>query len=81
MSKSARVPLQLDTFLPYRLSVLSNTVSTAIAGAYHERFGLSIQRASLDNGLKVVMNPDHSAPTVAVSVTYGVGSLVGAGVS
>jgi predicted Zn-dependent peptidase len=38
------------------------------------RFGLSIQRASLDNGLKVVMNPDHSAPTVAVSVTYGVGS-------
>ncbi len=39
-----------------------------------ERFGLSIQRASLDNGLKVVMNPDHSAPTVAVSVTYGVGS-------
>jgi zinc protease len=39
-----------------------------------ERFGLSIQRASLANGLKVVMNPDHSAPTVAVSVTYGVGS-------
>jgi hypothetical protein len=34
--------LQLDSFLPYRLSVRSNTVSTAIAGAYHERFGLSI---------------------------------------
>ena len=39
-----------------------------------ERFGLSIQRAALDNGLRVVMNPDHAAPTVAVSVTYGVGS-------
>jgi zinc protease len=39
-----------------------------------ERFGLSIQRATLDNGLKVVLNPDHAAPTVAVSVTYGVGS-------
>ena len=39
-----------------------------------ERFGESIQRATLENGLKVVMNPDHSAPTVAVSVTYGVGS-------
>ncbi len=39
-----------------------------------ERFGLSIQRATLANGLKIVMNPDHSAPTVAVSVTYGVGS-------
>ena len=39
-----------------------------------ERFGVSIQRSKLDNGLKVVLNPDHSAPTVAVSVTYGVGS-------
>jgi DNA-binding MarR family transcriptional regulator len=35
-------PLQLDRFLPYRLSVLSNTVSSAIAGAYERRFGLSI---------------------------------------
>ncbi|HET7544208.1 MAG TPA: pitrilysin family protein [Polyangiaceae bacterium] len=39
-----------------------------------ERFGASIQRTVLDNGLKVVLNPDHSAPTVAVSVTYKVGS-------
>jgi len=37
-----RRPLQLDRFLPYRLSVLSNTVSSAIAGAYERRFGLSI---------------------------------------
>ncbi len=35
-------PLQLDRFLPYRLSVLSNTVSSAIAGAYERRFGLTI---------------------------------------
>ena len=40
-----------------------------------ERFGASIQRTVLDNGLKVVLNPDHSAPTVAVSVTYKVGSV------
>lgn len=39
-----------------------------------ERFGVSIQRGRLENGLRVVLNPDHSAPTVAVSVTYGVGS-------
>jgi len=39
-----------------------------------EHFGASIQRSVLDNGLKVVLNPDHSAPTVAVSVTYKVGS-------
>lgn len=34
--------LQLDRFLPYRLSILTNLVSTAIAGAYAQRFGLSI---------------------------------------
>ncbi|CAN5238016.1 MarR family transcriptional regulator [soil metagenome] len=34
--------MKLEEFLPYRLSVLSNTVSGAIAGAYAERFGLSI---------------------------------------
>jgi DNA-binding MarR family transcriptional regulator len=34
--------LELERFLPYRLSVLANTISTAIATAYAERFGLSI---------------------------------------
>lgn len=34
--------LQLDRFLPYRLSILTNLVSSAIAGAYSQRFGLSI---------------------------------------
>ena len=34
--------LELDRFLPYRLSVLSNIVSTAISGAYEKRFGLTI---------------------------------------
>lgn len=32
----------LEEFLPYRLSVLSNTISSAIAGAYASRFGLTI---------------------------------------
>jgi DNA-binding MarR family transcriptional regulator len=35
-------PLQLDRFIPYRLSVLTNTVSMVIAGAYEREFGLSI---------------------------------------
>lgn len=39
---SAIPALDLEHFLPYRLSVLSNTVSTALAGAYARRFGLSI---------------------------------------
>ena len=34
--------LDLDGFVPYRLSVLSNRVSSAIARHYSERFGLSI---------------------------------------
>ena len=34
--------LILEEFLPYRLSILSNTVSTMIARAYDKRFGLSI---------------------------------------
>jgi len=35
---------------------------------------LPLQRVTLDNGLRVVMNVDHSSPTVAVAVTYDVGS-------
>lgn len=34
--------LILEDFLPYRLSILSNTVSSTIANAYNKRFGLSI---------------------------------------
>ncbi|MEL7480857.1 MAG: MarR family winged helix-turn-helix transcriptional regulator [Pseudomonadota bacterium] len=35
-------PLRLADFLPYRLSVLSNTVSKRIAERYEAEFGLSI---------------------------------------
>jgi DNA-binding MarR family transcriptional regulator len=34
--------LQLDGYLPYRLSVASNAVSSLIARAYQDRFGLTI---------------------------------------
>ncbi len=34
--------LILENFLPYRLSILSNTVSSMIATTYNKRFGLSI---------------------------------------
>jgi DNA-binding MarR family transcriptional regulator len=36
------LPLKLDGYLPYRLSVTSNAVSRVIARAYEDRFGLSI---------------------------------------
>ena len=34
--------LKLEDFLPYKLSVLSNTVSTTVARAYDKRFKVSI---------------------------------------
>jgi DNA-binding MarR family transcriptional regulator len=39
--KSSR-ELILEDFLPYRLSILSNTVSSTIASTYDKRFGLTI---------------------------------------
>ena len=41
MSKN-RNPLKLETFLPYRLSLLSNTVSSSIAATYQDKFGISM---------------------------------------
>ena len=34
--------LRLDEFLPYRLAILSHSVSNSIASVYEKRFGLSI---------------------------------------
>lgn len=39
---STDVVLHLEHFLPYRLSVLSNQISTAISHAYDRRFKLSV---------------------------------------
>lgn len=39
---SEHAPLELERFLPYRLSILSNTVSQAIAREYQQRFDLSV---------------------------------------
>jgi len=36
--------------------------------------GLQIRREQLDNGLRVVLNPDRTVPTVAIAVYYDVGS-------
>jgi DNA-binding MarR family transcriptional regulator len=42
MPSDTKARLDLDRFLPYRLSVLSNRVSDAIARHYSDRFGLSV---------------------------------------
>ncbi len=41
-SNPDRVILELDRFLPYRLSVLSNRISSEIAALYEARFGVSV---------------------------------------
>lgn len=34
--------IELEHFLPYRLSVLTNTISSIVAGSYRDQFGLGI---------------------------------------
>jgi DNA-binding MarR family transcriptional regulator len=73
--------LELERFLPYRLSVLANTMSTALAAAYAERFQLSIPEWRV---LAVLARaPGLSAAQVAertamdkVAVSRAVASLV-----
>lgn len=37
---SEHAPIELEKFVPYQLSIVSNTVSQAIAGEYQQRFDL-----------------------------------------
>ena len=76
--------LHLENFLPYRLSVLSNIVSSAIAAAYFAHFGLSIPEWRVMAVLAA--NPGLSAAEVTartamdkVAVSRAVGSLLEAG--
>jgi len=73
--------LELERFLPYRLSVLSNRISQDIARLYAERFGLGITQWRI---LAVLGRyPDLSATEVAertamdkVAVSRAVASLL-----
>jgi DNA-binding MarR family transcriptional regulator len=79
-----RETLHLERFLPYRLSVLSNTVSSAIAAAYFANFGLSIPEWRVMAVLAA--NPGLSAAEVTtrtamdkVAVSRAVAALLIAG--
>src|SRR3954470_14251139 len=79
-----RPKLHLERFLPYRLSVLSNTVSSAIAAAYFMNFGLSIPEWRVMAVLAA--NPGLSAAEVTartamdkVAVSRAVAALQAAG--
>jgi len=41
-ASAEHAPLQLEHFLPYRLSILSNTISQTIADDYQSRYDLSV---------------------------------------
>ncbi|MEO9078443.1 MAG: MarR family transcriptional regulator [Rhodanobacter sp.] len=41
-ASAEHAPLQLEHFLPYRLSILSNTISQTIANDYQSRYDLSM---------------------------------------
>lgn len=76
--------LVLERFLPYRLSVLSNRLSAAIAEAYSSRFGLSIPEWRVMAVL--ALSPGLSAAEVAertamdkVAVSRAVGRLLSTG--
>ena len=76
--------LHLENFLPYRLSVLSNTVSSAIAMAYFDNFGLTIPEWRVMAVLAA--NPGLSAAEVTartamdkVAVSRAVATLISAG--
>jgi DNA-binding MarR family transcriptional regulator len=76
--------LHLENFLPYRLSVLSNTVSGAIAAAYFDHFGLTIPEWRVMAVLAA--NPGLSAAEVTartamdkVAVSRAVAALLAAG--
>jgi DNA-binding MarR family transcriptional regulator len=81
---SRKQKLHLEKFLPYRLSVLSNTVSSAIAAAYFANFGLSIPEWRVMAILAA--NPGLSAAEVTartamdkVAVSRAVATLLAAG--
>ena len=82
--RSKQPVLELERFLPYRLSVLSNRLSNAIARIYAERFSLGITEWRVMAVLG--RYPDLSASEVAqrtamdkVAVSRAVAGLLAAG--
>ncbi len=83
-TKPGHAVLELDRFVPYRLSVLSNRISQDIARLYGERFGLSVTQWRI---LAVLWRfPALSATEVAertamdkVAVSRAVTSLLASG--
>ncbi len=69
--KVARVFFIACALIPAHSFVTPSLAQNAIAP--HASVKLDIRRSKLDNGLRVVLAPDHTSPTIAVDVVYDVG--------
>ena len=83
-TNTQRAQLELKNFLPYRLSVLSNRISSAIAREYSERFGLGVTewRVMAVLGRNRGLSANQVAQRTAmdkVAVSRAVASLITAG--
>lgn len=84
MKRAPPVLIDLDRFLPYRLSVLTNVVSGAIAAVYQRRFDLTIPEwrviavLSRHPGLSAAQVATHTRMD-AVAVSRAVRRLLRAG--
>jgi predicted Zn-dependent peptidase len=59
--------------LPFTLALAFVSADTLADSAQQHAVKLDVRRAKLDNGLRVVLAPDHTSPTIAVDVIYDVG--------
>jgi len=78
MSAAALVAACATTTAPPAPSrpAAASTAPVATAPPATSNYTVPVQYQKLDNGLKVVMSPDPTAPTVAVAVYYGIGFRV-----
>ncbi len=67
------VKRSLVSVLPYAFVMLV-ALSAAIAWADTKLPNLDLHQTTLDNGLRVILIPDHSAPVYSIDVCYDVGS-------
>ncbi|HVK64066.1 MAG TPA: pitrilysin family protein [Polyangium sp.] len=72
-----RLPSPRSSFVALALALLAAPAPALAAPPQADpppALRLAIQRATIDNGLRVVMNVDHASNAVAITVTYDVGS-------
>jgi zinc protease len=55
-------------------TVMALGFASRLAGADVKLPNLELRDTKLDNGLRVILAPDHSAPVYAINITYNVGS-------